>query len=62
MIFEGHLPVIVQYCLDLRKPDLRKNLELRKIVTTTNFLLHCKYISEGYRYSIGILPIYQQIL
>ena len=23
---------------------------------------HCKYISEGYRYSIGILPIYQQIL
>ena len=24
--------------------------------------LHCKYISEGYRYSIGILPIYQQIL
>ena len=23
---------------------------------------HCKYISEGYRYSIGILPIYQQII
>ena len=23
---------------------------------------HCKYISEGYKYSIGILPIYQQIL
>ena len=25
-------------------------------------MIHCKYISEGYRYSIGILPIYQQIL
>ena len=24
--------------------------------------IHCKYISECYRYSIGILPIYQQIL
>ena len=26
--------------LDLRKPDLRKNLDLRKIVGTTDFLLH----------------------
>ena len=27
----------IQYCLDLRKPDLRKNLDLRKIVATTDF-------------------------
>ena len=27
----------VQWNLDLRKPDLRKNLDLRKIVATTNF-------------------------
>ena len=30
----------VQYTLDLRKPDLRKNLDLRKIVGATNFLVH----------------------
>ena len=30
----------VQWNLDLRKPDLRKNLDLRKIVGTTNFLVH----------------------
>ena len=28
---------IVQYALDLRKPDLGKNLDLRKIVATTDF-------------------------
>ena len=32
--------MIIQYSLDLRKPDLRKNLDFRKIVATTNFLLH----------------------
>ena len=32
--------VLVQYCLDLRKPDLRKNLDLRKIVVTNDFLVH----------------------
>ena len=31
---------VVQYTLDLRKPDLRKNLDLRKIAATTNFLVH----------------------
>ena len=31
---------IVQWNLDLRKPDLRKNLDLRKIVATTDFLVH----------------------
>ena len=31
---------LVQYALDLRKPDLRKNLDLRKIVATTDFLVH----------------------
>ena len=30
----------IQYTLDLRKPDLRKNLDLRKIVATTDFLVH----------------------
>ena len=31
---------LVQWNLDLRKPDLRKNLDLRKIVGTTDFLVH----------------------
>ena len=30
----------VQYTLDLRKPDLRKNLDLRKIGATIDFLVH----------------------
>ena len=30
----------VQWNLDLRKPDLRKNLDFRKIVATTDFLVH----------------------
>ena len=30
--------ILVQWNLDLGKPDLRKNLDLRKIVGTTNFL------------------------
>ena len=29
----------VQWNLDLRKPDLRKNIDLRKIVATTEFLV-----------------------
>ena len=32
--------LLIQYTLDLRKPDLRKNLDLRKIVATTNFSVH----------------------
>ena len=41
IIFRRHiLHIVVQYCLDLRKPDLRKNLDLRKIVATTDFLVH----------------------
>ena len=32
--------VLIQRNLDLRKPDLRKNLDLRKIVGTTDFLVH----------------------
>ena len=31
---------LVQYTLDLRKPDLRKNLDLRKIAGATDFLVH----------------------
>ena len=31
---------LVQWNLDLRKPDLRKNLDLRKIVGTTDFFVH----------------------
>ena len=30
----------IQWNLDLRKPDLRKNLDLRKIFATTDFLVH----------------------
>ena len=30
---------VVQWNLDLRKPDLRKNLDLRKIVGATDFLV-----------------------
>jgi hypothetical protein len=30
----------IQYTLDLRKPDLRKNLDLRKIVGATEFLVN----------------------
>ena len=32
--------LVLQWNLDLRKPDLRKNLDLRKIVGTTDFLVH----------------------
>ena len=31
---------VIQYTLDLRKPDLRKNLDLRKIAGATDFLVH----------------------
>ena len=31
---------MLQWNLDLRKPDLRKNLDLRKIVGGTDFLVH----------------------
>ena len=37
-LFDDRL--LVQWNLDLRKPDLRKNLDLRKIVGTTDFLVH----------------------
>ena len=30
----------IQWNLDLRKPDLRKNLDLRKIVGATDFLVN----------------------
>ena len=51
MVLEGHLisclaemychtNIVVQWNLDLRKPDLRKNLDLRKILGTTDFLVH----------------------
>ena len=31
--------LLIQWNLDLKKPDLRKNLDLRKIVDTTDFLV-----------------------
>ena len=47
LIFRGHyltkkktVQNPIQWNLDLRKPDLRKNLDLRKIVATTGFLVH----------------------
>ena len=38
----GTLPAayLLQWNLALRKPDLRKNLDLRKIVGTTDFWVH----------------------
>jgi hypothetical protein len=30
----------IQWNLDLRTPDLRKNLDLRKVVATTDFLVN----------------------
>ena len=30
----------IQYTLYLRKPDLRKNLDLRKIIGAIDFLVH----------------------
>ena len=39
VFFIGHSN-LVQYTLDLRKPDSRKNLYLRKIVGATDFLVH----------------------
>ena len=32
--------MLVQWNLDLRKPDLRQNLDLRKIAATADFLVH----------------------
>jgi hypothetical protein len=32
--------LLVQWNLDLRKPDLRKNLDLRKILGVADFLVH----------------------
>ena len=32
--------LLLQWNLDLRKPNLRKNLDLRKIVAATDFLVH----------------------
>ena len=32
--------LLLQWNLDLRKPDLRKNLDLRKTVETTKILVH----------------------
>ena len=37
---QPHYHITIQWNLDLRKPDLRKNLDLRKIVGTTDFLVH----------------------
>ena len=38
--FLSSLNCQLQWNLDLRKPNLRKNLDLRKIIATTNFLVH----------------------
>ena len=39
-LIRGSMSQQIQWNLDLRKPDLRKNLDLRKIVGTTDFLVH----------------------
>ena len=38
--FQQFLAKLVQWTLDLRETDLRKKLDLRKIVDTTDFLVH----------------------
>ena len=40
MIKQKIKEVLVQWNLNLRKSDLRKNLDLWKIVATTDFLVH----------------------
>ena len=40
VVYEDTYVSLIQWNLDLRKPDLRKNLDLRKIVGTTDFLVH----------------------
>ena len=37
---KGFFEFEIRKNLDLRKPDLRKNLNLREIVGTTDFLVH----------------------
>ena len=37
---DSFFEILIQWNLDLRKLDLRKNLDLRKIVGTTDFLVH----------------------
>ena len=48
--------MILQWNLDLRKPDLRKNLDLRKIVGTTDFLVDklfdLRKISQGLMFNL----------
>ena len=40
MIINDIIQYLLQWNLNLRKPDLRKNLDLRKIVGATDFLVH----------------------
>ena len=37
---ENMYVLVLQWILDLRKPGVRKNLDLRKVVATTNFLVN----------------------
>ena len=39
-IVKGVHNIVIQWKLDLRKSNLRKNLDLRKIVAKTNSLIH----------------------
>ena len=40
LTYKVYILMLLQWNLDLRKPDLRKNLDLRKMVGTTDFLVH----------------------
>ena len=40
---------------------LPQSNEFKNVFGSQRMPLHCKYISEGYRYSIGILPIVGKI-
>ena len=50
--------VVIQGNLDLRKPDLRKNPDLRKIVATTDFLVHklFDFLRHNFRFKKDFFP------
>ena len=52
---------MIQWNLDLRKPNLRKNLDLRKIVATTDFFVHT-YLWSRKRTRLSMINFLLQVL
>ena len=48
-------PYYVQWKLDLRKPDFRKNLDFRKIVATTDFLALVYFSAQSHFFTPNVL-------